>query len=234
MLEYQSPSMSGRSFEDPQVEDAFSSWGGSIQHLVDEMNWELEQLRNVEVPGQGTISIQQLFDGTAAWAEAMFIPSGAVMGFNGTLPQAYELPGWYVMDGRYTDDLLGKYLRFSAKGEDAGGTGGSNTHSHAAATGAATEGEEIETALGGAHYHRGQDTCATGSQCQLVDCGNQYPVAPYNHTHPNEGVGDVAVPATHSHTMDPAGHAHDIGATFELDAASNEPAYWAGIPIQKI
>jgi len=230
MLEYASPSMSGRGL-DPQIEDAFSSFGGGLQMLVDEMNWELDQLRNVQIPGQGTISIQELFDGTAAWAEAMFIPSGFVGAFKGTLQQAYALPGWYVMDGRYTDNALDAYLRFSAQGDDAGCTGGSNTHTHDAASGATTEGTALTTAAGGAHVHTQADTQQTTDTCVLVCCQGSTQVPPYNHTHSNPNTG-AASPATHTHTV--AAHTHDIAASFSLDAGANEPAYWAGIPIQKI
>lgn len=231
MLEYTSPSMTGRGLE-AGVEDALSSMGGSLQFLVDEMNWELDQLRNVQIPGQGSISIQELFDGTAAWAEAMFIPSGAVMAFKGTLAAAYELPGWYVMDGRYTDDLLGKYLRFSAKGDDAGCASGSNTHTHAAASGAKSETTAL-TITGGAHWHLGCAIAATASTCVVVCCGGTCQVAAQNHTHANAATG-LESPSPHEHAVGPDPHQHDIGATFSLDAGANEPAYWAGIPIQKI
>jgi hypothetical protein len=231
MLEYVSPSMTGRGL-DPGVEDALSSFGGSLQYLVDEINWELDQLRNVQIPGEGTVSLQQLFDGTAAWAEAMFVPSGAMMLFNGTLAEAYELPGWYVMDGRYTDDLLGRYLRASALGDDAGCTGGSNTHSHDAATGAKTETTSLSV-TGGGHCHTGSTIQQTTDTCILVCEQGSTQVPPYNHTHSATNTG-TEVGGTHTHSISPNPHQHDISATFELDASANEPAYWAGIPIQKI
>lgn len=171
MLDWASPSMSGRRLP-PEVEDALSVVGDHIQVLVDDINIELDALTTVSLPGHGQVGIQELLDGTAPAGATVLVPSGFVGLFNGTLDDAYALQGWLVMDGRYTDDLLDKYLRASAEGADAGTTGGANTHEHVI----------------GNHTHTQDCTCAPDyEECEVELCGGSGYWAPCScdHAHAN-------------------------------------------------
>jgi hypothetical protein len=171
MLEYVSPSMTGRGLE-PGVEDALSSMGGSLQYLVDEINWELDQLRNVQIPGQGSVSLQELFDGTAAWAEAMFLPSNSIVMYHGTWQDAAELAGWTICDGSNGSPQIHpppsaaspvqRMVRATAFGTGSGDTAGTECHCHATCTAMACAGD---------HYRLNCDCACTTCDCHCHTLG---------------------------------------------------------------
>jgi len=176
MIDYAPVSMTGRGLPS-QVEDAFSSVGGSIAMLVDELNWELEQLRNVKIPGQGTVGLQELFDGTAAWAEAMFVPAGTIVMYHGRWQNAAEIPGWAICDGSNgtpeihpppsSDSPVQRMVRATAFGTRSGTTAGAKCHCHTTCTTSSCTGGHNHV-LGDAQESCGYTSC--DCHCHTLNC----------------------------------------------------------------
>lgn len=219
-------------FENPALDEEFRVRMGRLQFDIETSLGKLASAANISIAlpqpqiDQEPIetSLQELL--APLETDGALVPRGLCCGFAGTLSEARALVGWAVRDGdNGTDDVLGLYARWAADGEDAGGTGGSDTHEH----NDHTEQDVIDAIADHAahnHAYSGTTDDATGCGCCVRNDSSDEEVAVVGHTHAYAGTtGNNSAGKTHV----PNAHApleHSVGA--------NEPAYHADIPIQKL
>lgn len=131
------------------------------------------------------------------------VPVGAIafwLGTTGSIPN-----GWFLCDGtKATPDLQGKFIKIANTTGDVGGTGGSNTHTHAASN------SHTHTATGTHTHGTGGSTGSFGSNV------NGWPGGSANNSN-----------IDHTHTISSVGYATATyaNATVSADSTDNQPAY---------
>lgn len=161
------------------------------------------------------------------------IPAGVIVMWSGTLATIPD--GWALCDGDDgRPDLRDRFIRGTSDGVDPGGTGGSDTHTHAAGTLSADSAGAHTHPSAGSHTHSVNPPKTTSGYETLHYDPSGHHALPgdYWATH------DVDIPpftsgsgGTHTHTSAGA-HPHTISGS--VASSDNKPAYYALAFIMKI
>lgn len=255
-VQFQPPDPYGLDWADPgQVANYQESQNEAIRQAFEEVRSKGNNPKYIKVVG---LSPKELVAAVAPWP-------GELKFFDGTLAQATSWGkkyGWAVCDGTQgTPDLRDTFIRGASATEDAGGTGGADTHTHVftgtghthpldnaviEAVADHTHALDGTSGAGSAHTHTSAGTIgAPDSSGNFCVCGATPNAGTNIHTHVFTG-GTSSSESSHTHavafaTEADGGHTPDLldqdtdsaPACGTTDAGSTLPTYYEVIILRK-